>query len=661
MNSAADRGITSELYGGGPEMRLQQEMILGIGGWRVLRALGIEPEICHLNEGHAAFAVLERARCYMEDNGVGFEEALTATQSRQPLHHPHPGRGGLRPLPRAPRQRVPGRATPRSSASAWSASSPWAPSRRRARPFNMAYLAIRASGAVNGVSRLHGEVSRRLFQPLFPRWPRAEVPVGHVTNGVHVPSWDSPEADALWTKAVRQGALARRPERPERAASARSSDEELWAFRDANRRKLIAMAREHVSRQGPIAGSLEASARTSAASATRPCSPWASPAASPPTSGWTSCSTTPTAWSASSAAPTARCSSSSPARPIPPTPAGKAMIRQWTDFIARCNVRPHVIFLVDYDMDIAEHLVHGVDLWINTPRRPWEASGTSGMKVLVNGGLNLSELDGWWAEAYAPEVGWALGDGLEHDADPAVDAAEAERLYDLLENEIIPEFYDRDEQGIPRRWIARVRESMARLTPQFSTNRMMEDYLDRYYLPGAVAYRERAGRRRRPGAAAPGARHSTPAGTSWRFVDYSVEPARRRDAAETAHVHLFRVKMSSRPGAAGRVPRGGSTPNPGRECTYFDAATAATAQRGLHATRPPIPAHADRPARLHAPSGAVAPVRAGPTGVRPHPLVPLRSAAAALAASLGGAGRPARQLQPAGPCAGASRRPRGCR
>ena len=171
------------------------------------------------------------------------------------------------------------------------------------------------------------------------------------------------------------------------------------------------------------------------------------------------------------------------------------MIKEWTDFIARCNVRPHVIFLVDYDMDLAEHLVHGVDLWLNTPRRPWEASGTSGMKVLVNGGLNLSELDGWWAEAYAPEVGWALGDGLEHDDDPAVDAAEAERLYDLLENEIIPEFYDRDAEGIPRRWIARVRESMARLTP--AVLHQPDDaktISSATTCPGAVAYRERAGR-----------------------------------------------------------------------------------------------------------------------------------------------------------------------
>ena len=133
----------------------------------------------------------------------------------------------------------------------------------------------------------------------------------------------------------------------------------------------------------------------------------------------------------------------------PADTTGKAMIKEWTGFIAGCDVRPHVMFLVDYDMDLAEHLVHGVDLWVNTPRRPWEASGTSGMKVLVNGGLNLSELDGWWAEAYAPDVGWALGDGLEHGEDPAVDAAEAERLYELLENEIIPEFYDRDAEGIP--------------------------------------------------------------------------------------------------------------------------------------------------------------------------------------------------------------------
>ncbi len=172
----------------------------------------------------------------------------------------------------------------------------------------------------------------------------------------------------------------------------------------------------------------------------------------------------------------------------PADQAGQDLIRQWTHFIRRPEARPHVVFLSDYDMLLTEHLVQGVDVWINTPRRPWEASGTSGMKVLVNGGLNLSELDGWWAEAYTPEVGWALGDGQEHGDDPAWDAAEAEALYNLLEREVIPEFYTRDESGIPTAWVARMRESMARLTPRFSANRTVREYTEQHYLPAATAY-----------------------------------------------------------------------------------------------------------------------------------------------------------------------------
>jgi starch phosphorylase len=172
--------------------------------------------------------------------------------------------------------------------------------------------------------------------------------------------------------------------------------------------------------------------------------------------------------------------------------AGQALIQQWMQFIRRPEARPHVIFLSDYDMHLTEQLVQGVDVWLNTPRRPWEACGTSGMKVLVNGGINLSELDGWWAEAYTPEVGWALGDGHEHDSDPAWDAIEAEALYDLLEREVIPEFYTRDEQGIPNAWVARMRESMARLTPRFSANRAVGEYTKQYYLPAASTYLARA-------------------------------------------------------------------------------------------------------------------------------------------------------------------------
>jgi starch phosphorylase len=176
----------------------------------------------------------------------------------------------------------------------------------------------------------------------------------------------------------------------------------------------------------------------------------------------------------------------------PADQAGQALIQEWINFIRQPETRAHIIFLSDYDMLITEHLVQGVDVWINTPRRPWEACGTSGMKVLVNGGINLSELDGWWAEAYTPEVGWALGDGLEHGDDPAWDAVEAEALYDLLEREVIPEFYTRDEQGIPTAWVARMRESMARLTPQFSANRTVREYTEQHYLPAADAYRQRS-------------------------------------------------------------------------------------------------------------------------------------------------------------------------
>jgi starch phosphorylase len=171
---------------------------------------------------------------------------------------------------------------------------------------------------------------------------------------------------------------------------------------------------------------------------------------------------------------------------------GQALVREWTEFVRSAGIRAHAVFLSDYDMLLAERLVEGVDVWINTPRRPWEASGTSGMKVLVNGGLNLSVRDGWWAEAWSPEVGWAIGDGQEHGDDPAADRADAEALYDVLENGVIPEFYERDERGIPRQWVARIRRSMATLTPQYSANRTVRQYTEQQYLPSAAAYAARS-------------------------------------------------------------------------------------------------------------------------------------------------------------------------
>ncbi len=357
-------------------------------------------------------------------------------------------------------------------------------------PFNMAYLAIRGSGAINGVSRLHGKVSRRIFAPLFPHWPSEEVPVGHVTNGVHVPSWDSAAADELWTEVCgkerwRESSSAR----PEEICQV--SDAKLWRFRIDASKSMIEYARQRLSRllasSGADRDEVEAAKHLLDPSAL--------------TLGFARRFATYKRPNLLLHNPERLLRLlSDPERPVqliiagkahPADKAGQEMIHRWVQFIRQGVARQHVIFLSDYDMLLTEHLVQGVDVWLNTPRRPWEASGTSGMKVLVNGGLNLSSLDGWWAEAYTPEVGWALGDGQEHGDDPSWDAVDAEMLYDLLEHEVIPEFYARDEHGIPRAWLTRMRNSMTTLTPQYSAVRSVREYTQQHYVPAAKAYRER--------------------------------------------------------------------------------------------------------------------------------------------------------------------------
>ena len=447
-NFPAHRGITSELYGGGPELRLKQELILGIGGWRLLAKLGIQPEVCHLNEGHAAFAVLERARSFMEETGQPFEVALAVTRAGNLFTTHTPVAAGFdRFVPALIEQYLGGYAQKQLGITshdllALGRQNP----NDTSESFNMAYLAIRGSGAVNGVSRLHGEVSRRIFASLFPRWPEHEVPVGHVTNGVHMPSWDSAAADALWTEGCGKDRWLGTTETLEHEIR-RVPDAKLWHLRAGARRSLVEYARERLSRQLAASG------------------------APPEAVDAAQHLFDPDALTLGFARRFATYKRpnlllhdperllrllTNPQRPVqliiagkahPADQLGQAMIQEWIQFIRRPEARPHALFLADYDMLLAEHLVQGIDVWINTPRRPWEASGTSGMKVLVNGGINLSELDGWWAEAYTPEVGWALGDGQEHGDDPAWDAAEAAALYDLLEREVIPEFYSRDAQG----------------------------------------------------------------------------------------------------------------------------------------------------------------------------------------------------------------------
>lgn len=485
------RGITSELYGGGTELRLQQELLLGIGGWRLLEELGIKPDVCHLNEGHAAFAVLERAKNFMKEKDISFEKALDVSRAGNlftthtavsagfdrfyPLMiqkylgkyaHDHLGLSTSELL-------ALGRLNPNDSSEY----------------FNVAYLAIRGSGTINGVSRLHGEVSRKIFQPLFPHWPQSQVPIRHVTNGVHMPSWDSVASDELWTNICGKARWLEETECLEKAICS-APIEKIWSMRNANRKQLVEYSRERLSTQLAASGAnseeidqakhiFDPSILTLGFA--RRFATYKRPNMLLYDKGRLLKILT------------------NPSRPVqlivsgkahPADMPGQAMIREWINFIKWPEARPHVIFLSDYDMQLTEHLVQGVDVWINTPRRPWEACGTSGMKVLVNGGLNLSEVDGWWAEAYRPEVGWAIGDGKEHGEDPAWDAAEANALYDLLENQIVPEFYARDSEGRPAAWLNRVQVSMARLTPYYSANRAVRDYA-RLYVNAALKYRQR--------------------------------------------------------------------------------------------------------------------------------------------------------------------------
>ncbi len=498
LNSPSDRGITAQLYVGGAERRLLQEIVLAVGGWRALRALGIGAHVCHLNEGHAAFVTLERARTTMQTLGLRFDEALWATRPGNvfTIHTPVA----------AAFDRYPGYLL-RRYGSVYAASFGVDPETLLAlaradpadasEPFNMAFLAARTCGRINGVSALHGAVSRRILQPLFPRWPRVEVPVGHVTNGVHVPSWDAAAADALWTQAC--GAERwREPKHDVAAPLERVPAAAIWAMRAAQRAELIAYARSRVAlrvaQRGADAGTVERAARVLDPNTL--------------TLGFARRFTAYKRPHLLLQDPERLVRLLNDAsRPVqiivagkahPEDARGKELIRDWVRFVSRPQVRRRAVFVEDYDMALAAMLVKGIDVWINTPLRPWEASGTSGMKVLVNGGLNLSSLDGWWAEAYEPAIGWALEDGGDHD-DPDTPPShdEVDRLFGLLERQIVPEFYDRDSAGIPQRWVARIRGSMMRLTARFSSSRMVLDYASGSYLPAVRALEARLADRAR--------------------------------------------------------------------------------------------------------------------------------------------------------------------
>lgn len=501
-NSEADRAICSRVYGGDIETRIQQEMILGIGGIRALKAMGLQPAVCHMNEGHSALLGLDRIRILMEETGLSFEEAVlpisaatvftthTAVAAGIDLFPPDLIRKHLGAY-------YSGMGLDDRSFIGLGRSNPDDPNE----PFSMALLGLHLSGFRNGVSKLHRSVSQQLWEGTWPNLPQEQIPIDSITNGVHLPTWVSHDMGEIYDRAV--GPKWR--QQPCDAADwQRLHDvpsDELWNAHVAQRHRLITRARqqnrESAARRGvsgsEAGGALDPDMLTIGfarrfASYKRATLLFRDPQ---------------------------RLSRilNNAARPVQFLFAGKAhprdepakqLIREVVEHSRRPEFRDRLVILERYDLDLAADLVQGCDVWLNTPLRPLEASGTSGMKAVANGALHLSVLDGWWAEAYQPGLGWAIGGGRT-DEDPDVqDIFDSESLYQLLEADVVPAFYDRDPDGIPRRWIDRMKRSVAAYAPVFNTNRMVGEYAERAYAAAATSFaslREDGGRRARDLAA----------------------------------------------------------------------------------------------------------------------------------------------------------------
>jgi len=481
-NHPIDRWISGRLYVGDRQTRLAQYALLGIGGVRALAALGVRPALVHLNEGHAVLSCLERLRLRLMA-GYSIQQALNLIQSETVFTTHTPVPAGNEAYSREEVEPILGDfldslGVPRASVYDLGRLAPGQPDE----PLNLTALALRTSRTPIGVSRLHGQVARNMWAPLWPGRPVDDVPIGHVTNGVHAPSWMAAEMRALLDRALG-------PEWRSRLADPRQwerindiPDAELWAVRCRLRRSLVEFVREasiwnRLARGEPL-GYVEAAARQFDPEAL--------------TIGFARRVATYKRLYLLVRHPERgmfRLLEDGPS-PIQLVVAGKAHPQDDTaksalrdGFQSRHHgaVGRRVVFLEDYDMYMASRIVAGVDLWLNLPRPPLEASGTSGMKVMLNGGLNLSVLDGWWAEAYDGDNGWAID---SREGDPEIqDDQDAMALFDLLGNEVIPLFYDRGPDNIPHRWLQRVKTSMQNLIPQFTAERMLRDYVTNLYAP----------------------------------------------------------------------------------------------------------------------------------------------------------------------------------
>ncbi len=483
-NGEQFRSITAALYGGDRENRMRQEILLGIGGIRALRTLGINPAVTHMNEGHSAFLGIERIREMMSENGLSFNEALHAVKPTNifTTHTPVPAgneRFSIELMNKYFHCLTKGTGLDFKSFAALGRENP----ANQEESFCMTVLAMRLSGYNNGVSELHGEVSREMWKQIWPGLPADEVPIGSITNGVHPRSWtaenildlcdryfgprfyDEPTNLEIWDRI------------------GRISDQELWRAHERNKERLVAFARKRLKKQLLHRGAPD----TQIFVAEEALSPYAL-----------------TISFARRFATYKRANLlfrdperlikllSDNERPLqlifsgkahPHDIPGKELIKEVIHFASRPEIRSKIVFLENYDISIARYLVSGSDVWLNNPRKPQEASGTSGMKAALNGVLNCSVPDGWWAEAYQPDIGWAIGKGEVYEDQEMQDEIESKALFDLLEREIIPLFYNRGRDGLPREWIHRMKTAMNVVGKGFSSHRMLTEYAEQFYLP----------------------------------------------------------------------------------------------------------------------------------------------------------------------------------
>jgi starch phosphorylase len=483
-NSPEGREVTDRLYGGDTEHRLRQEILLGVGGVRALQAVGVDAQVFHTNEGHAGFLGLERIRQHVVDGDLGYREAIEAVRAGCIFTTHTPVPAGIDRFPRELMEKY---------FSAWCQEVGVTiddlmdlghrPLDERDERFNMAVMGLRLAGRSNGVAELHGEVSRDMFRDLWPDFPADEVPIGSITNGVHAHTWTSPEVSDLLTRYVL-------PEWHEAGASrwarlADAPDDELWRAREQGRERLVMFVRRRLREVAQARGFSGSDVA------------WSDHVLDPRvlTVGFARrFATYKRATLLLSQPDRLRRLLLDPERPLqlvfagkahPADEAGKEMIRKIVEFSSDAAIRHRIVFVGDYDIAVARALYQGADVWLNNPRRPQEACGTSGMKSALNGGLNLSILDGWWNEMFDGDNGWAISSYEDVDDLARRDELEASALFDLLESQVVPLFYERSS-GVPHGWLRKVKTSLASLGPRVTASRMVSDYVDRLYEPTAA-------------------------------------------------------------------------------------------------------------------------------------------------------------------------------